>query len=143
MDIEFCCNKCGRGTRPTRLVWMRDSGTWRLMMETRFSNDSFDHECNFIEVDGAQELLEKPPHDCSVHCGELVFYENADVDRILWDVQLKDKSCPYLAEHMMSDIRHRDRMEEWRRREERRKELVRRRKNGEERMKAAGEDRHG
>ena len=137
MNIDICLRQCERMGRPRKLVKYEDGQCWLYMSENSPFSDSYgDGDCTCVPVENASSLFETPPNGWSKEkghkCEVLYLYDLSKSDDAFWKLSLSPKNnpCPYVAEHMMDDIRHEKRKNEWRRKEEARKKLIEERRNG-------------
>lgn len=124
MNLNFCRYKCGKSWHPDRIV-RRDDGTFVLLMQNDGSSwNCNDATCRYVEIEDASDFMRHPPDGWMKNdrVGEVVLY-SGNAEDSMWRIRLKGY-CPYVAEHLLYDIQHEKRLEEWRRKESDRMALL-------------------
>jgi hypothetical protein len=107
-------------------------------------NESYEayNKCNYVRIEPVQELLDNPPDGWLLINNNELMFEHGNAEDVLWKVKLfvDDTACPYVAEHMMYDIQHENRIDGWKKKESLRMAIVQKRMKMYEEKKNAKAD---
>lgn len=126
MNLNFCrwkCNKMGRN-HPQKIIHTKYD-QWILIMDDSIYYGNGSAPCSNVEIEPVPELFENPPKGWS-RCENALYFDDGNAEDLLWRVKLKggEYACPFLAEHMMYDIQHEKRLEDWKKKEQKRLALI-------------------
>jgi len=127
MNWNLCRHKCGKVWNPSAIIRAMD-GNWYLLMDDQIG--SFSNECSCLQIEPPQEFLDNHPprgwlrNNAEGRHSQAVRYDYAfgDVEDVMWKVRLvaTQSSCPYVAEHIMYDLQHENKISLWRAKEKKR-----------------------
>ena len=125
MNLNFCRYHCRKAFHPRYIFHSRD-GKWFLCMNEGFANGHNEGDCTYVEIEDASNLVKQPPEGWYKLANDELHFDRGDASGMMWGIRLKgeDSACPYFAEHLMYDIQHEKRIEEWHCREKTRRELI-------------------
>ena len=137
MNLNFCRFNCGKAYHPRKII-RTDEGEWYVCMNENYNNNN---ECNYVRIEPVPELIDNPPEGWHSYDGNEIWFEHGNAEDVMWKIKLAsgETSCPYMAEHVLYDIQHEKKIEEWRCHEEKRKALAEENKTLDEELSKAKE----
>ena len=126
MNLNFCRHHCGRASHPHEVMYDHIEQKWYLFMNDDYHRWGQDG-CGCISIEDASALFKHVPEGWCTLYGNVFRFEYGNAEDIMWKIRIKSSegcTCPFIAEHIMYDMNHDKKIEEWRECEEKRQKLV-------------------